>query len=540
MKRIKILLLSIIGLFMFPLVVNASSASINVSGTSSVVVGNQVSITVTLNSGSKMGSWQLDLNYDKSMLKLNSSSAEGGGTYMVNSSSSGTKSKSYTFKFTALKSGSTKISTSGAMVYDFDTLDAMSVSNGSKNVRIMTQSELEATYSSDANLKSLSVEGYEINPVFNKSTLEYYLEVENEIDKVTIIASKNDSNATVDGTGEKELTEGLNKVEINVTAQKGNKQTYVINITRKELNPIYVTLNSKQYAIVRRADQMPEITGYEATTAVYEETEIPSLFSSVTEMMLVGLKDEEGNVSAYILDNGKIKDKYLELQGAGLKLYPLELKQDSSIFSDYLIKKIELEGKTINAYALKDDSKNVIIYAKNLDTNKEGYFAYDIDNNIFSIYSSELGDHYKELMQTYKYIIYGLLGFILLLFLIIIFRKPKNKKYKYDEFDTTEIKELKVTEDKQVEEVEDKPTKNKKEIPIDDSTVAVSKTDILSVFSDDEEEKDDTIEVEPIEEVSNKEKKKLIKEEKRAEKLRKKEEKKQARIDKKRKKDFDF
>ena len=49
----------------------------------------------------------------------------------------------------------------------------MSVSASNANIKAMTQAELEATYSKNNNLKSLSVEGYEIDPAFNKDNLAF-------------------------------------------------------------------------------------------------------------------------------------------------------------------------------------------------------------------------------------------------------------------------------------------------------------------------------------------------------------------------------
>ena len=78
------------------------------------------------------------------------------------------------------------------------------------------------TYSSNNYLKSLSIDGYSLSPEFNKDTTEYTVEVPNGTDKITIDASKEDSTASISGTGEKEVAEGTNKFEINVEAENGN------------------------------------------------------------------------------------------------------------------------------------------------------------------------------------------------------------------------------------------------------------------------------------------------------------------------------
>ena len=97
MKHFASRIISLICLIVFPISVNAASGNIRITGTSSAVVGNTVSITVTLSSSTPIGSWDMDLNYDRSYLELISTNSEGGGVSMVNSSS-GTTSKSYTFR----------------------------------------------------------------------------------------------------------------------------------------------------------------------------------------------------------------------------------------------------------------------------------------------------------------------------------------------------------------------------------------------------------------------------------------------------------
>ena len=53
-----------------------------------------------------------------------------------------------------------------------------------------TQAEIEASYSTNANLSALRVVDYVITPDFNKDILEYNLEVENEVESITIKATK--------------------------------------------------------------------------------------------------------------------------------------------------------------------------------------------------------------------------------------------------------------------------------------------------------------------------------------------------------------
>ena len=177
MKKILFILTAFLSLMILPMTSEASSGSIKITSSSSqVIVGNTVTVKVTLSSGIALGSWEFDINYDNSFLKLTESNADNGGTYFVNAGDGKSKSKTYTLKFRALKSGATNITVGSNDVYGYDK-SSMSISKTNKRLTLMTQKELEASYSKDNNLKDLTVEGYTLDKPFNKDTLEYTVNV---------------------------------------------------------------------------------------------------------------------------------------------------------------------------------------------------------------------------------------------------------------------------------------------------------------------------------------------------------------------------
>ena len=109
MKKILLFLSFVLSLGLFTSNVYASSGKISVSSSSTAIVGNTLTVTVTLSSSSALGSWEFDINYDSSYLRLTSSSAENNGTYFVNYGNGSIKSKSYTLQFKVLKSGTSNI-----------------------------------------------------------------------------------------------------------------------------------------------------------------------------------------------------------------------------------------------------------------------------------------------------------------------------------------------------------------------------------------------------------------------------------------------
>ena len=85
--------------------------------------------------------------------------------------------------------------------------------------------------SSNNNLKSLSVSNTKIN--YNNSQ-NYEETVKSDVEKVKIEAVAEDSNATIEGIGEKKLAYGPNNFEVVVTAENGAKKTYTIKIIRED------------------------------------------------------------------------------------------------------------------------------------------------------------------------------------------------------------------------------------------------------------------------------------------------------------------
>lgn len=436
MKKILVSLIAVV-LFVPTMIVNASSASISVGASNTVMVGNNVTVTVTIagKNGGKLGGWQANLSYDSSLLQLTGASTEGGGTRMAGyaSSAPGLASKKYTFTFKALKSGSAKVSVNSFSIWDFDE-NVMSATGGSKTIAIKTKEQIEASYSDNANLKSLSVGEYNLTPAFSKNVKEYTVEVPNDVESVVISASKEDANASVDGSGEKSLVEGNNKFNIVVTAQKGNSQTYVVNVYRKELNPINVSIDGKNYTLIRKVENLPKYKTFTESTTTYEDTEIPSLYNQNTGMTLIGVKDDDGNVSTFIYEDGNIKNIYIELDNYAYSLLPLELKK-SDLFKDYEIKTVEISGVSVQAYTL-DNSKYVVIYAQNVFDGEENYYSYFMSDGSFQVYNEDIAKSYEKRITNFKYVLYGLVGVILIQFLILIIRKPKKSKKKADLVET--------------------------------------------------------------------------------------------------------
>ena len=86
--------------------------------------------------------------------------------------------------------------------------------------------------SSDATLQTLELSGITLSPAFDPATTEYTAEVEEALSTTTVEAMATHLRATVEGTGLKSLTAGVdNTISVTVTAEDGTSQIYTVKVT---------------------------------------------------------------------------------------------------------------------------------------------------------------------------------------------------------------------------------------------------------------------------------------------------------------------
>ena len=431
MKKVKYLLFAVI---MFVSLIGTSyAANLGVSAsTKSAVVGNTISVTV---SASGAAGWEYCLNYDSSVFRLTSAGSDTGGACVKTGSTLIGYSK-VTFKFKAIKSGTGTFSLRDAVMYGDDG-NPLSSSKGSVTVTARTQAEIQASYSANADLKSLGVDGFEITPAFNKDTLEYALTVENNVTTVNVSALRADNTASVSGAGTIQLSEGLNVVTIVVTAQKGNQKKYVINIERKELDPINVSVDNVSYTVVRKAELLEIPTYYEASTITIDGEEVPALYSEITKYTLVGLKDEDGKIELYrYLGASDYKDmapnmfeRYYQFNTEVISFVPVTI--EDKIYGYESTKKIDINDEKIDVYYNKDNKDYVLIYGMNMTTGNEGWYQYDIKENTFQRYVENNLKEIEEDKELYFLLLCiagGVCALSLLLMLVLGINNSKMKK----------------------------------------------------------------------------------------------------------------
>lgn len=430
MKRVGKTKLWVFGLlcFMaFSLNVNAASVSVKASS-SSITKGGTVTFTTTVSSSSPLVTIE-------GSLSCSGAGVNGGANLSFEDSSNSIYSKTFTYTAKANSTGTITCSTSGVRILDMSSSDWINLNNASTSVSVKDAVVIPPKeYSSNNYLEELSIDGFELSPEFDKETLEYSVEVPNDTEKVIINAKKEDSTASVSGSGEVSVSEGANKIEVKVTAQNGNERVYIINVNVKELDPINVTVDDKEYTIIRKNDVLEPPTGYEETTVKIGDEDVLAYTNDKTKYTLVGLKDEDGNGAWYIYDEEKdTYTPYVFYNFNGVSLITLDMPKN--LIPDGFVKSsFEYNDERVEGYKYKSNSQFYLIYGMNSETGEKGLYMFDKKEGTVQRFNDEIADIYKDKADLYfmiLMIVSGIVGVaIVAMAVVLIVRTKKRKKNK--------------------------------------------------------------------------------------------------------------
>ena len=86
--------------------------------------------------------------------------------------------------------------------------------------------------SSNSYLENLGISGYEITPIFRKTTLVYQVGVSQEVERLVVEATPEDAAARVDISGNANLIPGRNTIKVQVVAQDGSTTDYRVVVLK--------------------------------------------------------------------------------------------------------------------------------------------------------------------------------------------------------------------------------------------------------------------------------------------------------------------
>lgn len=417
-----------------------ASASISVSA-SNTVIGNSGTATLTISSNEVIG--QIFGTFTCGGL------GEKDLTY-VNSTGEAAKNKSYTINWKASAVGTYTCEVKSLEIGTLETLDWPSASAAPKTITVVQPSSTpnkpsgsgssssggttsdKKKYSSDNDLSSLGVDGYVLSPEFNKDTTEYKLAVDQSVEKINVTAKANHEKASVNGTGEVNLSSGENTIEVKVTAENGNEKVYKIIVMVEDQNPITVKIGDEAFTIVKKNNDLIEkLEHYEEEVIKIDEQDVIAYTNSMTKVTLVILKDKDNKVGYYIYN--KVNNTYQEYRYIKVQGMILQLLDPSEVPEYYQRQSLTLQEQTINIYKIKKSHKIGLIYGTNIKTGNTDYYVYDESEETLSRYYDEEVKIYQEEVQNlknYMMIFMGVVAFGIIVIIIVSLVRSKNKKKK--------------------------------------------------------------------------------------------------------------
>ena len=358
------------------------------------------------------------------------------GRFNISSSNSGVvavsedrawiENNTYRIKLSAINTGSATITVTPSGVSDGSGNPA---NLGAKSIKINVTAPREK--SNDNNLKSLNVTGFELSPEFDKDVQVYLATVPEGTKNIEIKATANSPYATVTGAGNIDLEEGTNAINIVVKSETGIEKIYTINIAVKDENPIEVTVNDRNYTVVKLKEHLTKPDTFEESTITIEGYEIPVFINNKADITLVGLKNEDGVIKLFEYKDGKYS-KFNEMNLNHILLIPVPLDKEL----DFNKGKVNINGEEIDCYKINDNSDFVIINAKSLLDGNTSYYLYDTENNTVIRYDEDLISTSKETLKLYSYVIiaFASTSFLMLIIIICLLHSSKKKQKKINKF----------------------------------------------------------------------------------------------------------
>ena len=430
MKKIKLLIFSLMVLMLLPISVFASGSIAPSTRSLSITKGGTATFTISANNA--VG--KVDISSSNS------------GIATVNRSSEWLENNSVTVTVTGISTGTTTINVrlSDAATFDEEELSgnySITVtvnepsnnnnnnnnnkpSNNNNNNNRPSNNNNNNKLSSNNNVKDLNVEGYDLVKVDNHN---YELIVNNNVEKIKVNCSAEDSKAKVTGTGEHELKVGENKIEVTITSESGSKNNINIKVTRKDgyyledLESVLNDSNIKDAGIIVNADgkitkeNLEEIKKSKKTlTFNYYNEEKKLIYSWTIDGSKVKNTKDLLTTITFVTDN---LEKIGELSNYADGLY-LNFSHNGTLPEGTKVKIFvgdKFKDKTkVNLYHFDKEESSLNSIEEDL-TVKDGYIEFDIKHcSEYFVTRSDLG-----LTQNNNYLI-GIIAIVELIIIIAI------------------------------------------------------------------------------------------------------------------------
>ena len=314
-----------------------------------------------------------------------------------------------TFKFRAKSDGLATFSINGNFYTkkgqevrtDFKELQ---IEIGKDETALQKQAKEEIGTSNDkANSKlqnlRLSIEG--MVPDFNKDIYNYYLIVNENVNNIEVLTIGENNNSEIVITGNENLKDGLNEIEIKVISEdKTNNSEYIINVTKtnniEDANTNLETLAIQDFLLYPSFDN--NITNY--------NVEVSNTTDNIN--LLAIPEDEEASIEIKKSDT---------LQKGNNEVIITVIAKNNYTKKDYII----------NVYKRNNDEE--LKYQEEQKENQESLNEI-LEKTSITIQSNDKQENNKEQNETRNSIFY-IIGIILIFTIILLINKKlKNKSKK--------------------------------------------------------------------------------------------------------------
>ena len=252
-----------------------------------------------------------------------------------------------------------------------------------------TPQEPQVVLSTNNNLKSIDVEGYKLTKIDNNN---YSLIVSNDVSKIKLNATAEDSKAKVEGIGLKELKVGENIFEVIIISESGTQNKISIKVTRKDgyyledLESLLKQQDLKDIDIIINTD-----------TKISKEN-ISKIKENKKSIRFNYYDENKKILYSWSIDGNKIRESEEFITTINYNKEKVEEIYELSNFADGLYVNFKHNGKLPSGTKIKlyvgDKFKNddiVSVHRYNEQDNKlefikdnlnvsEGYIEFDIDH----------------------------------------------------------------------------------------------------------------------------------------------------------------
>lgn len=223
---------------------------------------------------------------------------------------------------TKSKIGSSMISINNPNL--FDMFGPVSVTINAANVSI------NSLPSSNNNLASLTVDGYNLSPTFNSDITSYKLYVNNSVPSINIRATQVDSKSIITGTGYKYLSFGDNYYTISCKSEDGNIKKYYLLVNKSDGR----SKNNELSSLIPSE-------GILSSTFDPSNTQYSLSVPRDTKEVKFDIKTSDSKASYTILNNESLEDKEslkvsikVVAENKSEKIYTINIIKEASVISE--------------------------------------------------------------------------------------------------------------------------------------------------------------------------------------------------------------